>query len=51
VGGSKQLSDQRILASRRQGNQAFYRIIDPCVGGLLDLGMCLVEETRKNRSA
>lgn len=47
----KQLTDQRILANRRQGNQAFYRIIDPCVGGLLDLGMCLVEETRKNRQA
>jgi ArsR family transcriptional regulator, lead/cadmium/zinc/bismuth-responsive transcriptional repressor len=47
----KQLTDQRILANRRQGNQAFYRIIDPCVGGLLDLGMCLVEETRKNRPA
>ncbi len=40
----QRLADQRILAARRQGNQAFYRIIDPCVGGLLELGMCLVEQ-------
>jgi ArsR family transcriptional regulator, lead/cadmium/zinc/bismuth-responsive transcriptional repressor len=40
----QRLTDQRILAVRRQGNQAFYRIIDPCVSGLLELGMCLVEQ-------
>ncbi len=40
----QRLADQRILAARRQGNQAFYRIIDPCVSGLLELGMCLVEQ-------
>jgi ArsR family transcriptional regulator, lead/cadmium/zinc/bismuth-responsive transcriptional repressor len=45
----QRLADQRIVANRRQGNQAFYRIIDPCVGGLLDLGMCLIEETRTTR--
>jgi hypothetical protein len=31
-----------------QGNQAFYRIIDPCVSGLLELGMCLVEQNPKS---
>jgi ArsR family transcriptional regulator, lead/cadmium/zinc/bismuth-responsive transcriptional repressor len=40
----QRLADQRILAARRQGNQAFYRIIDPCVSGLLELGMCLIEQ-------
>jgi DNA-binding transcriptional ArsR family regulator len=40
----QRLADQRVLAARRQGNQAFYRIIDPCVSGLLELGMCLVEQ-------
>ena len=40
----QRLADQRILAARRQGNQVFYRIIDPCVSGLLELGMCLVEQ-------
>jgi len=43
----QRLTDQRILASRRQGNQAFYRIIDPCVSGLLELGMCLVEQNQQ----
>ena len=40
----QRLTDQRILTARRQGNQAFYRIIDPCVPGLLELGLCLVEQ-------
>jgi DNA-binding transcriptional ArsR family regulator len=44
----QRLADQRIVASRRQGNQAFYRIIDPCVGGLLELGMCLVEQNERH---
>ena len=43
----QRLADQRILAARRQGNQSFYRIIDPCVGGLLELGMCLVEQNNR----
>lgn len=45
----QRLADQRILAARRQGNQAFYRIIDPCVTGLLELGMCLVEQGAPSR--
>lgn len=45
----QRLADQRILAARRQGNQAFYRIIDPCVTGLLELGMCLVEQSQPSR--
>ncbi len=43
----QRLADQRVLAARRQGNQVFYRIIDPCVGGLLELGMCLVEQNAR----
>jgi len=43
----RQLADQRIVAARRNGNQALYRVIDPCVGGLLELGMCLVEQDRR----
>lgn len=40
----QRLADQRILAARRKGNHVFYRIIDPCASGLLELGMCLVEQ-------
>ena len=41
----QRLADRRIVASRREGCRLFYRIADPCVPGLLDLGMCLLEET------
>lgn len=37
----------RIVATRRHGNQIFYRIFDPCVPRLLELGACLVAEGRK----
>ncbi|MGQ0832831.1 MAG: ArsR/SmtB family transcription factor [Microthrixaceae bacterium] len=42
----QRLVDQRVLTSRRDGNHVWYRIIDPCVTGLLDLGLCLIEENR-----
>jgi DNA-binding transcriptional ArsR family regulator len=43
----QRLADRRILASRRDGNNIHYRIADPCVTSLLDLGICLTEETRQ----
>jgi ArsR family transcriptional regulator, lead/cadmium/zinc/bismuth-responsive transcriptional repressor len=42
----QRLRDRGILATRRDGNRIFYRIADPCVPELLDLGLCLGEETR-----
>jgi ArsR family transcriptional regulator, lead/cadmium/zinc/bismuth-responsive transcriptional repressor len=41
----QRLLDRRILTTRREGNRVYYRIGDPCVAGLLDLGLCLLEET------
>jgi ArsR family transcriptional regulator, lead/cadmium/zinc/bismuth-responsive transcriptional repressor len=41
----RRLADRRIVASRRDGVRVYYRIADPCVAGLLDLGLCLLEET------
>jgi len=41
----RRLIDRRIVATRREGNYIYYRIIDPCVPGLLSLGLCLAEET------
>jgi ArsR family transcriptional regulator, lead/cadmium/zinc/bismuth-responsive transcriptional repressor len=46
----QRLVDRRILTSRREGNRLFYRIADPCVKGLLDLGFCLLEETSRATS-
>ena len=41
----QRLADRRIVAARREGNNVFYRVADPCVNSLLDLGLCLIEET------
>jgi ArsR family transcriptional regulator, lead/cadmium/zinc/bismuth-responsive transcriptional repressor len=42
----QRLAAGRFVATRREGSRIFYRIADPCVPGLLDLGLCLLEETR-----
>jgi DNA-binding transcriptional ArsR family regulator len=40
------LSDTRMLASRREGNNVFYRVENGCVAPLLDLALCLMEDER-----
>lgn len=40
----QRLSDLGILASRREGNNIHYRVVDLCVRSLLDQGLCLMEE-------
>lgn len=46
----QRLADRKVVVARREGNRLFYRIADPCIPGLLDLGMCLLEETRKAKT-
>lgn len=46
----QRLVDRGILASRRNGNYIHYRIVDPCVVGLLELGICLTEDAQEGRS-
>jgi DNA-binding transcriptional ArsR family regulator len=46
----QRLVDRGILAGRRQGNNVFYRVVDPCVTSLLELGLCLVHQTTLERS-
>jgi DNA-binding transcriptional ArsR family regulator len=43
------LSDTRMLASRREGNNVFYRVENGCVAPLLDLALCLMEDERHTR--
>lgn len=43
----QRLADRQVVVARRHGNRLFYRIADPCIPGLLDLGLCLLEETTK----
>ena len=42
----QRLADQRIVHARRDGQRVFYKIVDPCVPGLMDLGVCLTTERR-----
>ncbi|MBY0230923.1 MAG: metalloregulator ArsR/SmtB family transcription factor [Gemmataceae bacterium] len=37
------LLDLGVVACRREGNGMLYRVIDPCVIGLLEQGWCLTE--------
>ncbi len=39
----QRLVDKGIVASRRNGNQIHYRIVDPCAVSLLDQAVCLLE--------
>jgi hypothetical protein len=41
----QRLTDRRIVAARRDGARIYYPIGDPCVIGLLHLGLCLLEES------
>ncbi len=43
----RQLSEAGIFDSRRDGNNIFYRIADPCAASLLDTSLCLLEDTGK----
>jgi DNA-binding transcriptional ArsR family regulator len=47
----QRLSDWRILASRREGNTIHYRIVDCCVASLLDVGLCLMEDSQVTKAA
>lgn len=39
----QRLADQGIVSARRDGQRVLYKIIDPCVPGLMNLGVCLVQ--------
>jgi ArsR family transcriptional regulator, lead/cadmium/zinc/bismuth-responsive transcriptional repressor len=41
------LSDTGMLASRRDGNNVYYRVVNGCVPPLLDLALCLMEDEGK----
>lgn len=38
----QRLADQHFVATRRDGNRVYYRLVDPCVGGVMELGLCLL---------
>jgi DNA-binding transcriptional ArsR family regulator len=38
----QRLVDRGMLASRRDGSNIYYRVVDPCVAVLLERGLCLI---------
>ena len=47
----RRLADRGLLASKRNGNNVHYRIVDPCVINLLDRGLCLVEDVNEREKS
>ncbi len=43
----QRLVDRGMVAPRRNGNNVYYRIVDPCVANLLDRGLCLMEDAQE----
>lgn len=39
----QRLVDRGMLATRREGSNIFYRVVDACVPVLLEHGLCLIE--------
>ena len=44
------LSHTGMLASRREGNNVYYRVVNGCVAPLLDLALCLMEDEGQRRT-
>jgi DNA-binding transcriptional ArsR family regulator len=47
----QRLADRGIIRSRRNGNNVYYTIKDPCVVNLFEYGLCLMEDARRRRKA
>jgi len=41
----QKLADRNIVQSKRNGNQIYYHIVDPCIHNLIDRGFCIMEES------
>jgi DNA-binding transcriptional ArsR family regulator len=45
----QKLLDKGIVKSIRKGNNILYKIADPCLLGLLEQGLCIIEEEKKDK--
>jgi DNA-binding transcriptional ArsR family regulator len=45
----QRLSDKGMVNTRRDGSRILYSIADPCIPAVLDLALCLIEETTARR--
>lgn len=42
----QRLSDRGVVASRREGANIHYRLVDPCVADVFDRALCLLEDAK-----
>jgi ArsR family transcriptional regulator, lead/cadmium/zinc/bismuth-responsive transcriptional repressor len=47
----QRMADRGIVVARREGSSMIYRIADPCVTALLELGLCQGEDAKAAREA
>jgi ArsR family transcriptional regulator, lead/cadmium/zinc/bismuth-responsive transcriptional repressor len=47
----QRMADRGIVVARREGSSMIYRIADPCVTALLELGLCQAEDAQAAREA
>lgn len=47
----QRMADKGILGSRREGNNIYYKITDPCVPEILDRALCLIEMPNQSRKS
>jgi DNA-binding transcriptional ArsR family regulator len=45
----QRMADRGVVVARRDGSSIIYRIADPCVTALLELGLCQAEDARAAR--
>ena len=45
----QRLADRGMVTARRDGSRIRYSITDPCIPAVLDLALCLIEETTPRR--
>ena len=38
----QRLAGLKMVATRRDGQRIYYRLVDPCIGGVMELGLCLL---------
>lgn len=43
----QKLYSQGIVATRRDGNMIYYRVIDECIVGLLEKALCLLADSKR----
>jgi ArsR family transcriptional regulator, lead/cadmium/zinc/bismuth-responsive transcriptional repressor len=43
----QRLADQDFIEAKREGQNIFYRIKNPCLPDILEYGLCLLEATKK----